>query len=191
MTIFVKTKTQYKTNLLKYIKLNSGMFFDYLLGRLYLEIIPVIRIKGFTLVESMIVIAIIGVLAAIAIPAYQNYTTRAQVAEALGMASVFKADLLAVYGTSGACPTSPIDFGLDSSGAINSKYVQSVSINTTYSGSLCAFDFTFNTVGMNAGVAGKTLTFAMMNYASNGAASWECSSSQIRQLYLPTICKGL
>lgn len=191
MTIFVKPKTPYQTKLLKYIKLNIGMFLDYLLGRLYSEIIPMINIKGFTLVELMIVIVIIGVLAAIAIPAYQNYTTRAQVSEALGMASVFKADLLAVYGTSGACPTSPVDFGLNSSGTINSKYVQSVSINTTYSGALCAFDFTFNTAGMNVGVTGKTLTFAMMNYTGNGAARWECASSQIRQRYLPTICKGI
>jgi type IV pilus assembly protein PilA len=151
----------------------------------------VINIKGFTLVELMIVIAIIGVLVAIAIPAYHNYTTRAQISEALDMASAFKAELLAVYGTSGDCPTSPIDFGLDSSGTINSKYVQSVSINTMHSGALCAFDFTFNTVGMNASVAGKTLTFAMMNYAGNGAARWECVSSQIRQLYLPAICKGI
>ncbi|MCS3525543.1 pilin [Acinetobacter johnsonii] len=150
-----------------------------------------INIKGFTLIELMIVIAIIGVLVAIAIPAYHNYTTRAQISEALDMASAFKAELLAVYGTSGDCPTSPIDFGLDSSGTINSKYVQSVSINTMHSGALCAFDFTFNTVGMNASVAGKTLTFAMMNYTGNGAARWDCVSSQIRQLYLPAICKGI
>ena len=167
------------------------MFLDYLLERLYLEIIPVISIKGFTLVELMIVVAIIGILAAIAIPAYQNYTTRAQISEALNMASAFKADLLAVYGTSGACPTSPVDFGLDSSGTINSKYVQSVGINTTYSGALCAFDFTFQSTGMNASVAGKTLTFAMMSYSGNGSAQWECASTQIRQLYLPTICKGI
>ena len=146
--------------------------------------------KGFTLIELMIVVAIIGILAAIAIPAYQNYTTRAQVSEALNMASVIKSELLATYGSSGACPASPVDLGLDSSGIVNTKYVQSISINTTYSGAICAFDFTFNTSRMNAGVAGKTLTFAMMNYAGNGSARWECASSQISQMYLPSVCKG-
>ena len=158
---------------------------------LYLEIMVMINAKGFTLIELMIVVAIIGILAAIAIPAYQNYTTRAQVSEALNMASSIKSELLATYGSSGACPTSPVDLGLDSSGTVNTKYVQSVSINTTYSGAICAFDFTFKTLGMNGGVAGKTLTFAMMNYAGNGSARWECASSQISQMYLPSVCKGV
>lgn len=191
MTIFVKIKTRYNTNILKYIELNFGMFIDYLLGRLYLEIMPVIRIKGFTLVELMIVIAIIGVLAAIAIPAYQNYISRAQVAEVLNMASSAKAEIMMYYGTKGTCPITTEDIGYDSAGTIDSKYVEKISINTSYAGAICAVDFTFQSTGMNAGVAGKTLTFAMMNYAGNGAARWECSSSQIRQLYLPTTCKGI
>lgn len=147
--------------------------------------------SGFTLIELMIVVAIIGVLAAIAIAAYQNYTTRAQVSEALNMASAYKSELIAKYGESGGCPTSVIDLGIDASGLINSKYVRSINLNTTYSGAVCAFDFTFQSSGMNPGVAGKQLTFAMMNYAGNGAVQWECTSSNIRQLYLPSICKGI
>ena len=147
--------------------------------------------KGFTLIELMIVVAIIGVLAAIAIPAYQNYTTRAQVSEALGMASAYKGDLIAVYGDTGACPISLSDMGVVSTGVINSKYVQSIALNTTYPSAVCAFEFTFNSSGMNTGVAGKKLIFAMMNYAGNGSAHWECASTEIRQLYLPTACKGI
>jgi type IV pilus assembly protein PilA len=147
--------------------------------------------KGFTLIELMIVVAIIGILAAIAIPAYQNYTTRAQISEALNMASALKAELLAKYGESGACPISPVDLGLDTSGTINSKYVQTVAVNSTYTGALCAFEFTFLSTGMNGDVAGKKLIFAMMAYSGNGAARWECASTEIRQIYLPSICKGV
>jgi type IV pilus assembly protein PilA len=150
-----------------------------------------IGIKGFTLIELMIVIVIIGVLAAIAIPAYQNYTTRAQVSEALNMASAFKSELMAYYGESGNCPNNLRDLGLDISGTINSKYVKSVAPNTIYSGAICAFEFTFNVVGVNPEIANKKLIFAMMNYTGNGSAKWECSSFDIRQSYLPAICKGI
>jgi type IV pilus assembly protein PilA len=147
--------------------------------------------QGFTLIELMIAVAIIGILAAIAIPAYQTYMTRAQVSEALNIASAYKGELIAEYGESGACPTVVTDLGVDAFGAINSKYVQTIGLNTTYPGALCAFEFTFKTTGMNAGVAGKKLIFAMMNYVGNGSARWECASTEIRQLYLPSVCKGI
>lgn len=147
--------------------------------------------KGFTLIELMIVVAIIGILAAIAISAYQNYTTRSQVSEALGMASTYKGEMISVYGDTGACPTSLQEMGVISSGIIGSKYVQSISLNSTFPGAVCAFEFTFSGSGINAGVAGKKLIFAMMNYAGNGSARWECASTEIRQLYLPSACKGI
>lgn len=139
----------------------------------------------------MIVVAIIGILAAIAIPAYQNYTTRAQVSEALNMANAFKSELITKYGESGTCPTTVVDLGVDSLGTVNSKYVQGIALNTTYTGAVCAFEFTFKTTGMNTSVAGKKLIFAMMNYAGNGSVHWECASLEIRQLYLPSVCKGI
>lgn len=147
--------------------------------------------KGFTLIELMIVVAIIGILAAIAIFAYQNYTTRSQVSEALGMASTYKGEMISVYGDTGACPTSLQEMGVISSGVIGSKYVQSIGLNSTFPGAVCAFEFTFSSSGINAGVAGKKLIFAMMNYAGNGSARWECASTEIRQLYLPSACKGI
>lgn len=105
------------------------------------------------------------------------------------MASAFKAELITYYGESGNCPSDAQDLGSDISGTINSKYVQSIVPNTTYSGAICALEFTFNGGGVNPDIANKKLIFAMMNYAGNGSAKWECSSSDIRQLYLPSICK--
>lgn len=147
--------------------------------------------KGFTLIELMIVVVIIGIVAAIAIPAYQNYTTRAQVAEVLNMASATKAEIMMYYGTEGTCPVTPEDIGYGVTGVIGSKYVNTISINTSYTGALCAIDFTFQPTGINAEVAGKKLSFAMMNYMEDGATRWECSSNMIPQLYLPSTCRGI
>ena len=58
--------------------------------------------KGFTLIELMIVVAIVGILAAVAIPAYQDYTVRAQVSEGLSLASAAKAAVVESYGSNGA-----------------------------------------------------------------------------------------
>ena len=142
-------------------------------------------------IELMMVVAIIGILAAIAIPAYQNYIVRSQVSEALSMASSFKTELLAKYAESGTCPSTMVDLGLDSSGTLKSKYVESVGVNTTYTGAVCAFEFTFNHTDANASIAGRKLIFAMMVYSGNGSTQWECASADIPQLYLPTVCKGV
>ena len=82
--------------------------------------------KGFTLIELMIVVAIIGILAAIAIPAYQDYTIRAQVTEGLSLASAVKASVAEVYADKGAWPADLNAAGLTTSPV--GKYVTGIEI---------------------------------------------------------------
>src|SRR5688572_32815569 len=88
--------------------------------------------KGFTLIELMIVVAIIGILAAIAIPAYQDYTIRAQVTEGLNLMSDMKAGVAEWYAQEGSWPTSLTQIGVSGAtgGASKSgKYVQEINLN--------------------------------------------------------------
>ncbi|MBG8630385.1 pilin, partial [Neisseria meningitidis] len=84
--------------------------------------------KGFTLIELMIVIAIVGILAAVALPAYQDYTARAQVSEAILLAEGQKSAVTEYYLNHGIWPANNSDAGVASSTDIKGKYVQSVEV---------------------------------------------------------------
>ncbi len=84
--------------------------------------------QGFTLIELMIVVAIIGILAAIAIPAYQDYTLRAKMSEVIGYVSSAKAAVSETYQSDGSFPTSNTAAGLADASTLTTTYVESVTV---------------------------------------------------------------
>lgn len=84
--------------------------------------------SGFTLIELMIVVAIIGILAAIALPAYQNYTARAQASEALTATAGIRADLAVFFSEEGDFPESPSDVHTDID-ALDGRYFSAATLN--------------------------------------------------------------
>lgn len=145
---------------------------------------------GFTLIELMIGVAIIGILASIAIPAYQNYIARAQVTEALSFAVSFKNRVSDSFWQTGRCPTLN-DLGLIAPTAIQSNYLAQVNI-TTRSGTQCNLAITFKSNNVSAGLLSKTLNFGMITDPNNPSVSqWDCQSSNILQSLMPITCKGI
>lgn len=148
----------------------------------------VMKQAGFTLIELMITVAIIGILAAIAIPAYQNYLARTQVVEALNLMSGYKNEMTNVYSESARCAELE-DFGLDSSGQVGTPYVETV-IVATITGATCAIRVKLNTNHVSTSVAGGHLDLLM--FAQNqGGLQWACQSTDIKQSFLPTSCQGI
>ena len=142
--------------------------------------------KGFTLIELMIVVAIIGILAAVALPAYQDYTIRAKVTEGIGLASALKADMSSMYAADGMPGVAAFAAQVALAPPV-SKYVTGIVV-TPATG---VITITFNTANIgNAVGAAPTLRFSPYLNASGvittlagapvgatGAVDWACSST--------------
>lgn len=149
--------------------------------------------KGFTLIELMIVVAIIGILAAIAIPAYQDYITRSQVSEAVTLGGGLKSPLSEYGADRNAWPTLVGVNDTAGSGELNATLVGKYStVDTTIGGTYPTGEIT---VTMTTGKAsGGELVLATIN----GGSTWACGattvdgatgSATIEAKYLPNACK--
>ena len=139
--------------------------------------------QGFTLIELMIVVAIIGILAAIAIPAYQDYTIRAQVSEGLNLAGGAKAAVSEYTMDRGSFPNSNTQAGITATATdINGKYTTSVTVT-----SAGAVDVLYGGTDAHRDLAGLTLTLSPFTNA--GSVEWVCRSANIADKHLPAACR--
>ncbi|HGH6967473.1 TPA: pilin [Neisseria meningitidis] len=122
--------------------------------------------KGFTLIELMIVIAIVGILAAVALPAYQDYTARAQVSEAILLAEGQKSAVTEYYLNHGEWPGNNSSAGVATSSEIKGKYVKSVEVKN---GVVTA---TMLSSGVNNEIKGKKLS--LWAKRQDGSVKWFC-----------------
>jgi type IV pilus assembly protein PilA len=148
-------------------------------GTLALEAVRMKAARGFTLVELMMVVAIIGLLASIALPSYHSYAARAQVTEAMELLMGFKSPLGDWYGDRNDWPTS-LDELL---GTTTGKYVGT--ITGSGSGSTYTLIATMKTSGINPALYGHTMTLV----TTDGGKTWDCTGGTILTQYRPTACR--
>lgn len=140
--------------------------------------------KGFTLIELMIVVAIIGILAAVAIPAYQDYTTRAKVSEVLGFADSMKTSVSECGITSGTLTgCNDVKSGIDKAKvAAASKFISSVDITDGV--------ITITPDWTTLGVTSATGDVVFNPVQSDGGIQWTCQvSSNVLNKYVPSNCR--
>jgi type IV pilus assembly protein PilA len=150
--------------------------------------------KGFTLIELMIVVAIIGILAAIAIPAYQDYIARSQVSEGVQLLGGGKTPMSEFFADQGRWPQAPASV----MGTLKGKYVTLIAYSAVSAAAIAANsttdDLTLEATFKPAGVSKLIQNKVMAHATTNGGKIWDCgvgtvAATAINAKYLPGACK--
>jgi type IV pilus assembly protein PilA len=137
--------------------------------------------QGFTLIELMIVVAIIGILAAVAIPAYQDYTVRAKVTEGLSLAAAGKTAVSEYFAATGSLPGNNTDAGMAQSASYEGNNVSKVAVSGA---GLITVTFS----GDAATLGNKTLILTPTT--AGGGVKWDCGTGgSLASKYRPSSCR--